>query len=183
MPASPIDEAAWEKIWRESDDDSLTESANVHLWQCFQSPQPGFGRCTQICREAHRRGKPELIMKAVAAMTPIRTASGEDVRVLLRQMAELRAALILAGKEIVELNFGKRDTELLQMMRARLREARAAAEWLAGYESLDRLCPSSCPHCGAANASPGFASLSADLCRECGKAVDPPAVAQGSGRR
>jgi hypothetical protein len=53
------------------------------------------------------------------------------VRVLLRQMAELRAALILAGKEIVKLNFGKRDTELLKMMRARLREARAAAEQFA----------------------------------------------------
>jgi hypothetical protein len=122
MPPSPADEVDWERVWRESDDDSLTESAIVHLWQCLQSPQPGFGRFTQICQEAHRRGKPELIMRAVAAMTPIRTASGENVRILLRQMAELRAALVLAGKEIVKLNFGKRDTPLLQRMRALLKE-------------------------------------------------------------
>jgi len=32
------------------------------------------------------------MLRAVAAMTPIYAASGEDVRVLLRQLAELRAA-------------------------------------------------------------------------------------------
>jgi hypothetical protein len=39
------------------------------------------------------------------------------VRVLLRQLAELRGAPVLAGKEIVKLNFGQRDTPLLKMMR------------------------------------------------------------------
>jgi len=38
------------------------------------------------------------------------------MRVLLRQLAELRAVLTLAGKEIVKLNLGKRDTELLKIM-------------------------------------------------------------------
>ena len=61
-------------------------------------------------------------------MTPIYAASGEDVRVLLRQLAELRAALILARKEIVELNSGKRDTELVQVMRQRVREVTQVAE-------------------------------------------------------
>jgi chorismate mutase len=42
---------------------------------------------------------------------------------------------MLAGKEIVKLNFGKRDTELLQMMRERLREARQVAARFAGAEA------------------------------------------------
>jgi hypothetical protein len=60
-------------------------------------------------------------------LTPARTATDEDTRVLLRSLAGLRAALVLAGKEIVKLNFGKRDTELLKMMRERLREAKQVA--------------------------------------------------------
>lgn len=42
--------------------------------------------------------------------------------------AELRAALILAGKEIRKLNFGKSDTPLLRLLRRTLREARAVAK-------------------------------------------------------
>jgi hypothetical protein len=78
MPDSPRDDAGWERVWREADDEFLTESAKDHLWQGLQSPQPGFNRFSQICREAHRRGKPELLMHAVQRLAPIRTASGED---------------------------------------------------------------------------------------------------------
>jgi hypothetical protein len=47
------------------------------------------------------------------------------VAALLRSNAELRAALILAGKEIVKLNFGKKNTSVLNQLRETLREARA----------------------------------------------------------
>jgi hypothetical protein len=47
---------------------------------------------------------------------------------LERSHAELRAALILAGKEIRKLNFGRRNTPVLVMMRRTLREARAVAK-------------------------------------------------------
>jgi hypothetical protein len=43
---------------------------------------------------------------------------------LERSHHELRAALILAGKEIRKLNFGKWDTPLLRQLRQVLREAR-----------------------------------------------------------
>jgi hypothetical protein len=43
---------------------------------------------------------------------------------LERSHAELRAIVRLAGKEIVKLNFGKRDTPLLRKMREVLRESR-----------------------------------------------------------
>lgn len=42
--------------------------------------------------------------------------------------AELRAALILAGKEIRKLNFGKSDTPLLRLLRRTLRESREVAK-------------------------------------------------------
>ncbi len=47
---------------------------------------------------------------------------------LERSRAESRAVLILAGKEIVTLNFGKKDTWLLRLMRRTLREARDVAK-------------------------------------------------------
>ncbi len=47
---------------------------------------------------------------------------------LERSHAESRAVLILAGKEIVTLNFGKKDTWLLRLMRRTLREARDVAK-------------------------------------------------------
>ena len=47
---------------------------------------------------------------------------------LQRSHAELRAAVILAGKEIRKLNFGKADSPVLAMLRRVLREARAAAQ-------------------------------------------------------
>jgi hypothetical protein len=46
---------------------------------------------------------------------------------LERSHAELRAALILAGREIRKLNFGKSDTPVLQTLRRVLLESRAAA--------------------------------------------------------
>jgi len=42
--------------------------------------------------------------------------------------AELRAAIILAGKEIKRLNFGKSDTPLLRLLRRTLRDARRVAQ-------------------------------------------------------
>ena len=47
---------------------------------------------------------------------------------LERSHHELRAALILAGKEIRKLNFGRKDTPVLQLLRRALREARSARE-------------------------------------------------------
>jgi hypothetical protein len=47
---------------------------------------------------------------------------------LERSHAELRAALMLAGKRIVKLNFGKRDDPVLPILRRVLRDARAVAK-------------------------------------------------------
>jgi len=44
-----------------------------------------------------------------------------------RSHAELRAALRLAGKRIVALNFGKRNDPLLAILRRVLRDARTVA--------------------------------------------------------
>jgi hypothetical protein len=46
---------------------------------------------------------------------------------LLRSHDELRAALVVAGKEIRRLNFGRKDTPALALLRGTLREARAVA--------------------------------------------------------
>jgi hypothetical protein len=94
MPGSPKDNAEWERVWREADDEFLTECAKDHLWQDLQSPRPGFDRFTQICREAHRRAKPEILLRAVERLAPMRTASGEDMRVLLRSLDSLTSATL-----------------------------------------------------------------------------------------
>lgn len=47
---------------------------------------------------------------------------------LLQSHDELRAAVRLAGVEIRKLNFGKKDTPLLKLLRRVLREARAVAK-------------------------------------------------------
>jgi hypothetical protein len=91
-----------------------------------------WARLLALCNGAGEPGtavteKPERPLRAAGTLTPPRTATEEDTRVLLRSLAELRAALMLAGKEIVKLNFGKRDTELLKMIRERLREAKQVA--------------------------------------------------------
>jgi hypothetical protein len=46
---------------------------------------------------------------------------------LERCNSELRAVLMLAGKEIRKLNFGKSDTPLLRKLREVLRESRIVA--------------------------------------------------------
>ena len=46
---------------------------------------------------------------------------------LERTSAELRAALIVAGKRIVKLNFGKRSDPVLPILRRVLRESRRTA--------------------------------------------------------
>jgi len=48
-----------------------------------------------------------------------------DSAALLRSHDELRAAVILAGKEIRKLQFGKADSAVLRKLRQVLREARA----------------------------------------------------------
>ena len=47
---------------------------------------------------------------------------------LLRSHDKLRAALVVAGKEIRTLNFGRSDTPVLKLLRRVLREARAVAK-------------------------------------------------------
>jgi hypothetical protein len=47
-----------------------------------------------------------------------------EIRRLTRSHDELRAALILAGKRIRRLNFGRRDDPLLKLLRQALRDAR-----------------------------------------------------------
>ena len=96
MPGSPRDDAQWEKVWREADDEFLTESV------------------------------PELLMQAVQRLVPVRTASGEDLRVLLRALEGLMGAMIPAGQAIVKLS-GQKEGALLEMMRQRLKEAQEAA--------------------------------------------------------
>jgi hypothetical protein len=56
----------------------------------------------------------------------MRTASGEDMRVLLRSLDRLSSALTLAGQEIVRLS-GQQDAVLLEIMREWLQEAKQAA--------------------------------------------------------
>ena len=46
---------------------------------------------------------------------------------LQRSHAELRAAVMLAGKEIRKLNFGRADSPVLAVLRRVLRESRAVA--------------------------------------------------------
>lgn len=47
---------------------------------------------------------------------------------LARSHDELRAAVILAGKEIRKLNFGKQDSQVLQKLRQVLKDARVVAK-------------------------------------------------------
>ena len=47
---------------------------------------------------------------------------------LMRSHDELRAALIVAGREIRKLNFGKKDSPVLQKLREVLKEARVVAK-------------------------------------------------------
>jgi len=47
---------------------------------------------------------------------------------LMRSHDELRAALVVAGREIRKLNFGKKDSPVLQKLREVLKEARVVAK-------------------------------------------------------
>jgi len=47
---------------------------------------------------------------------------------LMRSHDELRAALIVAGREIRKLSFGKKDSPVLQKLREVLKEARVVAK-------------------------------------------------------
>jgi len=46
---------------------------------------------------------------------------------LLRSHHELRAAIRLAGQKIVQLNFGRRNDPVLELLRRTLRDARIVA--------------------------------------------------------
>ena len=56
----------------------------------------------------------------------------EKIRELLTSNAELRAALILAGREIRKLNFGKKETPVLKILRRTLRVSRELARRVKG---------------------------------------------------
>jgi hypothetical protein len=83
--------------------------------------------------------RPGTIVKPEMAESAQRLEKGETLSVLsalhqlmadsdlLRSHHELRAALRLAGRKIGKLNFGRRDTPLLKLLRRVLREARAVA--------------------------------------------------------
>ena len=51
-------------------DDELEESAAAELWADLHSPDPVFRSFALRCREAHRRGKPEILQRAVARLVP-----------------------------------------------------------------------------------------------------------------
>jgi hypothetical protein len=90
-------------------------------------PSP-VGLLTHICREARRRGKPEIVGCAIESLLPIRTVSGEDVRVPLGALASHASlADVLAGEKIAHLSGEGKDI-LLNILRERLKAARAAAE-------------------------------------------------------
>lgn len=55
---------------------------------------------------------------------------------LERSHAELRAALILAGKRIRKLNFGRRDDPVLPILRRVLRESREVAKQYHGATEI-----------------------------------------------
>jgi hypothetical protein len=80
---------------------------------------------TQICREAHRRGRPELLMRALEQVAPSRTVSGEDLRVLLDVVDALSDVLAEAGRRIVR-SSGRREAHFVELIGRRLKEARAA---------------------------------------------------------
>jgi len=52
----------------------------------------------------------------------------ERIKELLASHSELRAALIVAGKEIRRLNFGKKDSKVLVLLRRVLRDSRVIAK-------------------------------------------------------
>jgi hypothetical protein len=84
-----------------------------------------FGHTREFGGEKRRRGKTR---KSFAMMAP---GAGIEPAVSLTSMelshAELRAAVIIAGSEIRKLNFGRKNTPVLRILRRALRESRAVA--------------------------------------------------------
>ena len=122
----PVSSKQWERVWRQAGDEFLIQSASDHLRRNLASSEPDFDRLTQICREAHRRGRPELLMRALEQVAPIRTVSGEDLRVLLDVVDALSGVLAEAGRRIVR-SSGRREAHFVELIGKRLKEARAAA--------------------------------------------------------
>jgi len=63
----------------------------------------------------------------------------ERIRELELSNAELRTALILAGRELKKRAIGRRDSQLLKLLRRTLRNARQVAKRSAGASTLPGL--------------------------------------------
>ena len=123
-------EGTW--VLRDLSDEELEKSASAQLWADLHCPDPRFHEFALRCAEAHRRGKPEILFRAIARLVPTRVVGGPHLMDLLASHSELRAALIEAGRELVRLDFGKRDSPLLRRLRAVLSESRKAAKRFTG---------------------------------------------------
>jgi len=51
-------------------DEELEESAAAELWADLLSPDPAFRSFALRCKEAHRRGKPEILKRVLARLVP-----------------------------------------------------------------------------------------------------------------
>jgi hypothetical protein len=80
-----------------------------------------WGRWLNRCRSFLRRYRP-----------PAHSLYVTDLEIRIRDLercnAELRAAVMVAGREIKKLNFGKKNPPILVLLRRVLREARQVAK-------------------------------------------------------
>jgi hypothetical protein len=72
----------------------------------------------------------------IVRITRYRTPKNPQ-RELLRSHSELRAALVVAGKEIRRLSFEKKDNKVLPILRRTLRESRLLAKRVQESRSVD----------------------------------------------
>jgi hypothetical protein len=79
--------------------------------------------------------------------------AGRATRTCSRHFAELRAALVLPGKEMVTLNFDNRATEVLKMMREWVREAKHVAARFASVGEQEHVNVSPLKQAGPTSAS------------------------------
>ena len=49
---------------------------------------------------------------------------------------------------------------------------------MAELDQTDEICSARCPHCGAVNIFPGFSSMEAFICSQCGEGVRPSTSVQ-----
>lgn len=60
------DDASFEQIWAELDDEHLEAILFEYLWLAANSPNGHAGRIGQLKREAERRGRADMIERAEA---------------------------------------------------------------------------------------------------------------------